>query len=90
MKEKEQKMAKGVKRVVLAYSGGLDTSVIMKWLIETYGCEVIAFSADIGQGHVEIDGIRKKAFATGAKKVFIKDLREEFVTDFVFKGLDIV
>jgi len=80
-------MAKGVKRVVLAYSGGLDTSVIMKWLIETYGCEVIAFSADIGQGHVEIDGIRKKAFATGAKRVYIKDLREEFVTDFVFPML---
>ncbi len=80
-------MAKGVKRVVLAYSGGLDTSVIMKWLIETYGCEVIAFSADIGQGHVEIDGIRKKAFATGAKKVYIKDLREEFVSDFVFPML---
>ncbi|OGP17262.1 MAG: argininosuccinate synthase [Deltaproteobacteria bacterium GWC2_55_46] len=84
---KEKKMAKGVKRVVLAYSGGLDTSVIMKWLIETYGCEVIAFSADIGQGEVEIDGIRKKAFATGAKKVHIKDLREEFVSDFVFPML---
>lgn len=80
-------MAKDVKRVVLAYSGGLDTSVIMKWLIETYGCEVIAFSADIGQGHVEIDGIRKKAFATGAKRVYIKDLREEFVSDFVFPML---
>ncbi|MBW7956841.1 MAG: argininosuccinate synthase [Deltaproteobacteria bacterium] len=77
----------GVKKVVLAYSGGLDTSVIMKWLIEKYGCEVIAFSADIGQGNVEIDGIRKKAFATGAKRVYIKDLREEFVRDFVFPML---
>ncbi|MBI1911915.1 MAG: argininosuccinate synthase [Deltaproteobacteria bacterium] len=80
-------MAKEVKRVVLAYSGGLDTSVIMKWLIEQYKCEVIAFSADIGQGSVEIDEIKKKALKTGAKKVFIKDLREEFVKDFVFPML---
>ncbi|CAG0929882.1 partial Argininosuccinate synthase, partial [Planctomycetaceae bacterium] len=64
-------MSKNVKKVSLAYSGGLDTSVIMKWLIETYGCEVVAFSADIGQGDVEIDAIRKKALATGAKKVYI-------------------
>lgn len=80
-------MGKEVKRVVLAYSGGLDTSVIMKWLIERYGCEVVAFSADIGQGSVEIDEIKKKALKTGAKKVFIKDLREEFVSDFVFPML---
>jgi argininosuccinate synthase len=80
-------MSKSVKRVSLAYSGGLDTSVIMKWLIETYGCEVVAFSADIGQGDVEIDAIRKKALATGAKKVYIEDLREEFVRDFVFPML---
>lgn len=80
-------MAKDVKKVVLAYSGGLDTSVIMKWLIETYNCEVIAFSADIGQGSVEIDDIKKKALGTGAKRVFIKDLREEFVKDFVFPML---
>jgi len=80
-------MSKGVKRVSLAYSGGLDTSVIMKWLIETYGCEVVAFSADIGQGDVEIDAIRKKALATGASKVYIEDLREEFVRDFVFPML---
>jgi argininosuccinate synthase len=80
-------MAKEVRRVVLAYSGGLDTSVIMRWLIERYNCEVVAFSADIGQGSVEIDDIRKKALKTGAKKVFIKDLKEEFVSDFVFPML---
>ncbi|MBI5588492.1 MAG: argininosuccinate synthase [Deltaproteobacteria bacterium] len=80
-------MGKAVKRVVLAYSGGLDTSVIMKWLIENYNCEVVAFSADIGQGSVEINDIKKKALKTGAKKVFIKDLREEFVSDFVFPML---
>ncbi len=80
-------MGKDVKKVVLAYSGGLDTSVIMRWLIENYGCEVIAFSADIGQGSVEIDEIKKKALKTGAKKVFIKDLREEFASDFVFPML---
>ncbi|MEK7773326.1 MAG: argininosuccinate synthase, partial [Deltaproteobacteria bacterium] len=70
-----------------AYSGGLDTSVIMKWLIETYRCEVIAFSADIGQGAVELDEIKNKAVKTGARKVFIKDLKEEFVRDFVFPML---
>ncbi len=80
-------MSGKIKRVVLAYSGGLDTSVIMKWIIERYGCEVIAFSADIGQGSVEINDIKKKALKTGAKKVFIKDLREEFVKDFVFPML---
>ncbi|MBI5887267.1 MAG: argininosuccinate synthase [Deltaproteobacteria bacterium] len=74
------------KKVVLAYSGGLDTSVIMKWLIEEYGCEVIAFCADIGQGS-EVGEVRKKAVKTGAKKVYVKDLREEFVKDFVFPML---
>lgn len=72
-----------VKRVVLAYSGGLDTSVILKWLIETYQCEVIAFSADIGQGE-ELSGLEEKALRTGASKVRIEDLKEEFVKDFVF------
>ncbi len=75
-----------IKRVVLAYSGGLDTSVIIKWLIERYDCEVIAFSADIGQGS-ELKGLKEKALKTGAKKIFIKDLREEFVKDFVFPML---
>ncbi|MCW7753765.1 argininosuccinate synthase [Desulfobotulus sp. H1] len=73
----------GVKKVVLAYSGGLDTSVILKWLIETYGCEVIAFSADVGQEE-ELDFIEPKALKTGASKVYIDDLREEFVRDYVF------
>ncbi len=77
-------MAKGsVKKVVLAYSGGLDTSVILKWLVETYGCEVIAFSADLGQAE-ELEGLDEKARRTGASKVYIEDLREEFVRDFVF------
>ncbi|MFZ5563164.1 MAG: argininosuccinate synthase, partial [Thermodesulfobacteriota bacterium] len=72
-----------IKKVVLAYSGGLDTSVILKWLIETYHCEVITFSADIGQGE-ELDYIDRKARDTGASGVYIDDLREEFVTDYVF------
>ncbi|MCX7822093.1 MAG: argininosuccinate synthase [Syntrophobacterales bacterium] len=73
----------GVNKVVLAYSGGLDTSVILRWLIETYQCEVIAFSADIGQGE-ELAGLEEKALCTGASKVRIEDLKEEFVRDFVF------
>lgn len=72
-----------VKKAVLAYSGGLDTSIILKWLIEEYDCEVIAFSADVGQGE-ELDGIPAKAEATGASACHILDLREEFVRDFVF------
>jgi len=75
-----------IKKVVLAYSGGLDTSVILKWLTETYGCEVIAFAADIGQKE-ELQGLESKALATGASKIFIEDLREEFVRDFVFPAL---
>jgi argininosuccinate synthase len=73
-------------KVVLAYSGGLDTSVILKWLTETYHCEVIAFVADIGQKE-ELDGLEKKAIATGASKIYIEDLREEFVRDFVYPAL---
>jgi len=72
-----------VKKVVLAYSGGLDTSVILKWLIETYDCDVIAFSADIGQEE-ELDTVEEKALKTGATKVYIDDLQEEFVADYVF------
>ena len=74
---------KDVKKIVLAYSGGLDTSIILKWLKNEYGCEVITFSADLGQGD-ELDPIRDKAFATGADKVYIDDLKEEFVRDFVY------
>ncbi len=72
-----------IKKVVLAYSGGLDTSVILKWLIETYQCEVIAFSADIGQED-ELTEVREKAIKTGASKVYIDDLRDEFVKNYVF------
>ncbi len=72
-----------VKKVVLAYSGGLDTSVILKWLQDQYGCEVITFTADIGQGE-ELEPARKKAKQFGVKKIFVDDLREEFVRDFVF------
>lgn len=75
-----------VKKVVLAYSGGLDTSVILRWLIETYGCEVIAFTADIGQGE-ELEGLEAKAMATGASKFVVRDLKEEFVRDYVFAAL---
>jgi argininosuccinate synthase len=79
-------MAKTVKKVVLAYSGGLDTSVILRWLIETYDCEVIAYCADLGQGE-ELIPVRDKALRTGASGVHIVDLREEFVRDFVFPML---
>lgn len=72
-----------VNKVVLAYSGGLDTSVIARWLQETYQCEVVTFTADIGQGE-EVEPARAKAEALGIKEIFIEDLREEFVRDFVF------
>lgn len=72
-----------IKKVVLAYSGGLDTSVIVKWLQENYNCEVITFTADIGQGE-EVEPARAKAEALGVKQIYIDDLREEFVRDFVF------
>jgi len=76
-------VSKKINKVVLAYSGGLDTSVILKWLIETYQCEVIAFSANIGQAE-ELDNLEPKAIKTGASKVYIDDLTEEFVKDYVF------
>jgi len=70
-------------KVVLAYSGGLDTSVLVKWLREQHGCEVIAYTADVGQGE-ELQGLEAKAIKTGASKVYIEDLKEEFARDFVF------
>jgi len=79
-------MAGNVKKIVLAYSGGLDTSVILRWLIETYQCEVIAFVADIGQGE-EVGPVRDKAIRTGASKCYVEDLKDEFVRDFVFPCL---
>jgi len=75
-----------VKKVVLAYSGGLDTSIMIPWLKENYGCEVIAFAADVGQGK-ELDGLEEKALKTGASKVYIEDLTEEFITDFIYPTL---
>lgn len=74
---------KDVKKVVLAYSGGLDTSIILKWLQTEYGCEVVTFTADLGQGE-ELEPARKKAEMLGIKEIFIDDLREEFVRDYVF------
>ena len=79
-------MSGKVKKVVLAYSGGLDTSVILKWLKNEFGCEVIAFTADVGQAE-ELDHLEEKAIKTGASKVYIEDLREEFVRDYVFTAL---
>jgi argininosuccinate synthase len=72
-----------INKVVLAYSGGLDTSIILKWLQDTYGCEVVTFTADIGQGE-EVEPARAKAEAMGVKQIYIDDLREEFARDFVF------
>jgi argininosuccinate synthase len=75
-----------VKKVVLAYSGGLDTSIMIKWLKDNYGCEVIAYAADVGQEE-ELKGLRIKALSTGASKVYIEDLKDEFARDFIFPML---
>jgi len=79
-------MKKSCKKVVLAYSGGLDTSIIIPWLKENYGCEVIAMAADVGQQE-ELDGLEEKALASGASKLYIEDLRKEFAEDFVIPTL---
>jgi len=79
-------MTAGVKRVALAYSGGLDTSIIIPWLKEHYHCEVVAIAADVGQGE-ELEGLREKALATGAAEIYIEDLRHEFVTEYIFPTL---
>ncbi len=73
-----------VNKVVLAYSGGLDTSVILPWLKENYGCEVITFTANLGQGDEELEGLEKKALDGGATKAHILDLREEFLSEYAF------
>lgn len=75
-----------MKKIVLAYSGGLDTSVAIEWLKETYGAEIIAFCADLGQGE-DLDAVREKALKTGASKVYVEDLREEFVSEYIFPML---
>ena len=81
---KKKQAIKKANKVVLAYSGGLDTSVIVPWLKENYGCEVICFCADLGQGDFELEGLEEKAIASGASKVYIEDLRHEFAKDFLF------
>ena len=75
-----------VKKICLAYSGGLDTSILVKWLIENYGCEVVCMAADVGQEE-ELDGLEEKAIKTGASKCYIEDLKEGFVRDYVFKAI---
>jgi argininosuccinate synthase len=79
-------MSAKANKVVLAYSGGLDTSIIIPWLKDNYGAEVIAFAADVGQG-AELSGLEEKAIRTGASKCIIEDLRDEFVSEFVFPTL---
>ena len=81
-----EKSMKKYNKVVLAYSGGLDTSVIIPWLKENYGCEVIAVAADVGQG-AELSGLEEKALKTGASKLYIEDLRAEFVNEYIFPTL---
>ena len=79
-------MTKDIKKIVLAYSGGLDTSAMLLWLKETYDCEVICYTADVGQGE-ELDGLEEKAKKTGASKLYVEDLRDEFVKDFVWTAV---
>src|SRR5574341_740606 len=73
------------KKVALAYSGGLDTSIIIPWLRENYQCEVVAVCGDIGQGAGELAGLEEKALTTGASEVYIEDMREEFVTEYLWR-----
>ena len=77
---------KKIKKIVLAYSGGLDTSVMLRWLKERYGCEVVCYCADVGQGE-ELSGLEEKALATGASKLYVEDLREEFVREYVWTAV---
>ena len=82
----KRKAETGIKKVVLAYSGGLDTSVIVPWLKNSYGCEVICVTANLGQGE-ELEGLEEKAIASGASKIYIEDLREEFITNYIYPTL---
>ena len=75
-----------IKKIVLAYSGGLDTSVMLTWIKEEYGCEIVAFTADVGQGD-EMAGLEEKAIRTGASKIYIQDLKDEFVRDYVYTAV---
>src|SRR5687768_15547642 len=79
-------MTKTIKKVVLAYSGGLDTSAMLLWLKETYACEVVCYCADVGQGE-EMTGLEEKALSTGASRLYVEDLRDEFVKDFVWTAV---
>lgn len=79
-------MTENIKKIVLAYSGGLDTSVMLRWLKERYGCEVVCYCADVGQGE-ELSGLEEKALATGASKLYVEDLREEFVREYVWTAV---
>ena len=79
-------MKTDIKKIVLAYSGGLDTSVMLRWLKEQYNCEVVCYCADVGQG-AELAGLEEKALATGASKLYVEDLREEFVRDYVWTAV---
>ena len=79
-------MSEGINKIVLAYSGGLDTSVIFYWLKETYGCPVVAYAADLGQGE-ELSGIKEKALETGADEIVVEDLKEVFVSDYVWPAI---
>src|SRR5216684_3578013 len=79
-------MEQRINKIVLAYSGGLDTSVMLRWLKERYGCEVVCYCADVGQGE-EMDGLEAKALETGAAKLYVEDLREEFVREYVWTAV---
>jgi argininosuccinate synthase len=81
---RKSNMSKTIKKVVLAYSGGLDTSAIIPWLKENYGCEVVAFAADVGQGDEELEGLHDKAIASGASECYIVDLKQDFVAEYIY------
>src|SRR3954471_22580575 len=83
---KGKRVAEKIKKIVLAYSGGLDTSVMLHWLKEKYGCEVVCYCADVGQGE-ELAGLEEKALKSGASKLYVEDLRQEFVEDYVWPAV---